>query len=193
MNTMKTAGDKYAGQTIQALRQERELTQEDLANRMRFKGYKWSKATVGAIETGERPLRLTEAKDVLDCLGLDERAIISLVNPDEHRPLNIAAAYVLMERDKVYRDLKMLAFAYYQLVCYASSMLPEQLSASEEDKRLAIASLSSITKDDLYEYFREALINEEAKDPDKTSLKEPWASYLRNAQAADDAQGTSAE
>ena len=60
------------GGNLAKLRQQSGLTQEDVAGQMRNKyGYKWSKATVWAVESGERPLKLTEAQDVLKCLGLD--------------------------------------------------------------------------------------------------------------------------
>lgn len=49
------------------------MSQKDLADAMRARGFKWSQATVWAVEKGERPLRLTEAE------GL---AAILRINPD---------------------------------------------------------------------------------------------------------------
>ncbi|MBW9121218.1 hypothetical protein JNB63_14055 [Microbacterium trichothecenolyticum] len=49
------------------------LSQKDLADAMRARGFKWSQATVWAVEKGERPLRLTEAE------GL---GVVLRINPD---------------------------------------------------------------------------------------------------------------
>jgi hypothetical protein len=46
------------------------MTQQALANEMRERGHKWSQATVWSVEKGERPIRLTEAVDVAEILGL---------------------------------------------------------------------------------------------------------------------------
>lgn len=64
--------DVEIGRNLARIRQRAGITQAKLAEDMRGDyGYKWSKATVWSIETGERPLKLTEAQDVLKCLRLD--------------------------------------------------------------------------------------------------------------------------
>lgn len=63
-----TKEDEQIGKNFQAIRGE--MTQEELAKKMREQGYKWSKATVWAIEKGERPLKVAEAAEVLRCLGM---------------------------------------------------------------------------------------------------------------------------
>ncbi|MDN6024651.1 hypothetical protein [Bifidobacterium mongoliense] len=62
-----TQDDKTIGHNLQVLRGD--MSQDDLAKKMRAYGFKWSKATVWSVEQGERPLRLTEASAVLECLG----------------------------------------------------------------------------------------------------------------------------
>ena len=47
-----------------------DVPQATLAERMRERGWKWSQATVWAIERGDRPLRLAEAEDVVRVLEL---------------------------------------------------------------------------------------------------------------------------
>lgn len=47
------------------------LSQQDLANRMRDSGFKWSQATVWNVENGDRPLRLTEAIEIANVCSLD--------------------------------------------------------------------------------------------------------------------------
>ncbi|MGC5078145.1 helix-turn-helix transcriptional regulator [Agrococcus sp. DT81.2] len=56
--------DAQIGRNLARLRGE--LSQQDLAGRMRERGWKWSQATVWSIEKGERPLRLAEARAVAD-------------------------------------------------------------------------------------------------------------------------------
>lgn len=47
-----------------------DLSQDELAAKMKERGYRWSQSTVWSVERGDRPLRLTEATDVLQCLGI---------------------------------------------------------------------------------------------------------------------------
>ncbi|MDK6348701.1 helix-turn-helix domain-containing protein [Bifidobacterium scardovii] len=65
----KTSRDEQIGQNLVSIRGN--MSQADLALQMRERGYKWSAATVWAIEKGERPLKLTEATDVVNILGVD--------------------------------------------------------------------------------------------------------------------------
>lgn len=60
--------DEQIGSNIVRLRGER--SQQWLADNMRQRGWKWAQATVWNVEKGERPLRLAEAEDVADILGV---------------------------------------------------------------------------------------------------------------------------
>lgn len=60
--------DEQIGRNVQTLRGRR--SQADVADAMRARGHKWSQATVWSIEKGERPLRLSEALDLLDVLDM---------------------------------------------------------------------------------------------------------------------------
>lgn len=62
-----TLDDKVVGNNLRILRGN--MSQEELANKMRDSGFKWSKATVWSVEQGQRPLRLTEARAALTCLN----------------------------------------------------------------------------------------------------------------------------
>lgn len=57
------------GQRVMRLRGER--SQKSVADDMRLRGWKWSQATMWSIESGDRPLRLTEATDLAAVLGVD--------------------------------------------------------------------------------------------------------------------------
>lgn len=61
--------DELIGKNLAELRGE--ISQADIAKAMRERGYKWSQATVWAVERGERPLRLAEADDLRVILGRD--------------------------------------------------------------------------------------------------------------------------
>ncbi|MBT1177598.1 helix-turn-helix transcriptional regulator [Bifidobacterium callimiconis] len=65
------------GKNLERLR--RNVSRDVLAAKMCDKGYRWSRATVFNIETGERALKLQEAIDVLDCLGLGVGYLPTLV------------------------------------------------------------------------------------------------------------------
>ena len=45
------------------------MSQKALADSMRSRGHKWSQATVWSVEQGERPLRYTEAQDLIQLLA----------------------------------------------------------------------------------------------------------------------------
>lgn len=60
--------DQLIGQNLAALRGE--MSQKALADEMRERGHKWSQATVWSVEKGDRPLKLTEAHDLEQILGV---------------------------------------------------------------------------------------------------------------------------
>lgn len=59
-----TTNDEQIGRNLASMRGD--MSQKDLADEMRKRGFKWSQATVWSIEKGERPLRLAEAESVAD-------------------------------------------------------------------------------------------------------------------------------
>lgn len=63
-----TERDERVGQAVVALRGE--APQSLIAHEMRRRGWKWSQATVWSVEKGERPLRLLEASDLAEILGV---------------------------------------------------------------------------------------------------------------------------
>ena len=66
--------DEQIGRNLVRLRGD--ISQKDLADKMRDFGWKWSQATVWSIEKGERPLRLTEAIDLAGILAVSMDALI---------------------------------------------------------------------------------------------------------------------
>lgn len=66
---MSETTDALVGKNLTRLRGD--MSMETLAKKMREAGHRWGKTTVFKVEHGERSLKLQEAVDVLECLGLD--------------------------------------------------------------------------------------------------------------------------
>lgn len=62
--------DRSIGRSVTAYRERRDLSQQAVADVMRDRGWKWSQATLWATERGDRPLRLAEAVDLAEILGV---------------------------------------------------------------------------------------------------------------------------
>lgn len=62
--------DERIAQRVHNLRTERELTQAQLGQLMRERGWKWVQATVWNMEQGTRPIRLAEAIDLATVLSV---------------------------------------------------------------------------------------------------------------------------
>jgi len=60
--------DEEIGRNVAQRRGNR--SQQEIADAMRLRGWKWSQATVWSVEKGERPLRLAEASDLAELLGV---------------------------------------------------------------------------------------------------------------------------
>jgi len=74
-----TSLDKQVGSNIVRFRAKH--SQQSVADAMRERGWKWSQATVWGVEKGERPLRLAEATDLAEVLGIMLPALLAL--PEE--------------------------------------------------------------------------------------------------------------
>lgn len=59
--------DQQIGQNLAAMRGS--ASQQSVADAMRERGHKWSQSTVWSVEKGDRPLRFTEAQDLIRILG----------------------------------------------------------------------------------------------------------------------------
>lgn len=60
--------DAEIGRNLVRLRGD--MSQKDVAEQMRRRGFKWSQATVWSVERGERPLRLAEADALSEFLAM---------------------------------------------------------------------------------------------------------------------------
>lgn len=71
---MKRITDEQIGSRIVLLREQRGWNQGELAEALRAHGLNWSQGTLSKVETGSRPIRLTEVPVLLDVLqvGVDD-------------------------------------------------------------------------------------------------------------------------
>lgn len=89
LSTTMNDRDVQVGRNIAAYRAGR--SQQWLADAMRSFGWKWSQATVWAVEKGERPLRLSEALDVAMLLGMHSDQLHALLYSSPEVELSQAA------------------------------------------------------------------------------------------------------
>lgn len=92
--------DARIGKRLQELR--RDTSQANLAAAMAERGHKWSQATVWSVETGKRPLRLTEANDVAGVLGI---TVQDLLAQDRVEQALTAFMQTAKQRTELLRDL----------------------------------------------------------------------------------------
>lgn len=65
------ANDATIGERIRSLRGELDLSQGELADRLRKHGLPWSQGTLSKVENGDRPVRLAEAPMLAAALGIE--------------------------------------------------------------------------------------------------------------------------
>ena len=86
------------GSRVKQLRGEK--SQGVLAESMRKRGFKWSQGTVWTVETGERPLRLSEAVALAELFGLP---IEALSQPEDDMREQLLRAELAAARSEVER------------------------------------------------------------------------------------------
>jgi transcriptional regulator with XRE-family HTH domain len=64
--------ERLAADLLRTARQERGLTQLDVADEMAQRGFRWSQPTVARVENRRRHLSLAEARALMDVLELNE-------------------------------------------------------------------------------------------------------------------------
>lgn len=110
--------EQTTGQVVRLLRQKRGWSQQDVAEKMRPYGYKWSQATVTRLESASRPIRVNELADLAmlfdvavsqfldsrilefdrDDLEALEREIADLVSKRAHLQADLDAQTALVNR-----------------------------------------------------------------------------------------------
>lgn len=100
------------------------MSQKDLAEAMRKRGFRWSQATVWAVEKGERPLRLTEADAASAVFGLHPQMLLA-----EEDELELVER--LKEFGGLLEEIYELAYLSYneqrRLAAYIDALPPETI------------------------------------------------------------------
>ena len=81
MDRKYVAIEHLADERLRAARQERGMTQIDLADQMAELGFPWSQPTVARVERGRRPLSLAEAHALMDILELNRGNLYRRIDP----------------------------------------------------------------------------------------------------------------
>ncbi|MGL6234419.1 MAG: helix-turn-helix domain-containing protein [Segniliparus sp.] len=80
---MSENNDFEIGLRVKALREARDMTQEDLATAVNYWGEQFTQQTVFRLEKGQRTLKYTEAKHVADAIGVSMDAFLGEADPGE--------------------------------------------------------------------------------------------------------------
>ncbi|MDI3241641.1 helix-turn-helix transcriptional regulator [Arthrobacter sp. AL08] len=132
--------DGLMGMRVAQLRGER--SQKSVADEMRLRGWKWSQATMWSIERGDRPLKVREAKELAEVLGIElmdlfqEPAILSIEKEIKELVLNVKR-----DHDAAVTQLQKLRSSHQLLQDRASD------SSLKDDDRLA--PITKLAKDTL--------------------------------------------
>ena len=70
--------EQLVGRQVRLLRQGRGWSQQEVAEKMRAYGYKWSQATVTRLESATRPIRLNELADLAILFSVPVNAVPGL-------------------------------------------------------------------------------------------------------------------
>jgi transcriptional regulator with XRE-family HTH domain len=79
---MPTA-EQTAARHLRLMRQGRDWSQQEVANRMKAFGYSWRQSTIGKIETDARPVSLNELADFAAMYGVPVAQFLESGAPDD--------------------------------------------------------------------------------------------------------------
>ncbi|MFC6124768.1 helix-turn-helix domain-containing protein [Mycolicibacterium llatzerense] len=76
--------EKRFGEVVRSWRQDRNWSQDEVAERLRHQGFEMHQTTVAKIERGARPLRVAEAAALAEVFEMPIMAVFELSLPDDH-------------------------------------------------------------------------------------------------------------
>ena len=74
--------EQLVGRQVRLLRQVRNWSQLEVAEKMQAYGYQWSQATVARLEAATRPIRLNELPDLAALFGIPVRQFLDIQGTD---------------------------------------------------------------------------------------------------------------
>ena len=142
--------DERIGANITRFRGD--LSQRELAARMRERGWKWSHLTVGSVERGERPLRLSEAEDLREILGAEYWALVSLNEAEVS--LRVAARALDRAQDMLETSVRQFIDAQLSLKVAAAAVDSDLLDwAMRERLALTVDDVSQVVAGETIAYI----------------------------------------
>ncbi|WIV43045.1 helix-turn-helix domain-containing protein [Glutamicibacter nicotianae] len=129
---MVNNADETIGSNLAKLRGN--VSQQELGEMMRGRGFKWSQATVWEIERGKRPLRLAEANEVLSLLKRRPEELTAFLSSEQEA--SIRTHIDAIERA---RDTLEMAMDDYDALMHGLAELADELIRHE---RMADVSTS---------------------------------------------------
>lgn len=125
-----TKADKVIGRVVALLRLNR--TQQEVADAMRERGWRWSQATVWAVEKGDRPLRLAEARDLAEILQVP---LIRLLEPPD-APIAHLERSVATNRESVAVATRKVEVANHELANAHRRLFESERRLADVQERL---------------------------------------------------------
>lgn len=187
-----TTRDKQIGQNLAVLRGS--VTQKELAERMKSRGWKWSQATVWTVETGERPLRLAEAQDIAEILDLGIHGVDRLTTPEGDARVTLHVRQVMALHVELMKSIAAFREGQFQLALAADEYPPATGQDQLSVKSWLNESPTSIARQ-IYEKEQaegEVEMRRSNLDPDKVErmsgryidlFGETWKSYGEHSKA----------
>jgi transcriptional regulator with XRE-family HTH domain len=133
--------EKRFGEVVRGWRQDRNWSQEDVAERLRHEGFEMHQTTVAKIERGTRPLRVAEATALAAVFKMPIMAVFELSLPDDQpaeleqrqKDLEAARKSVDASRDMLYHVAERHAYQLAEVEKLALRMNED--TAREERER----------------------------------------------------------
>jgi hypothetical protein len=126
--------DDRIGDNVARLRGD--LSQRAVAQEMKRRGWKWSHVTLVTIESGERPLRLSEAVDLANVLHTDVRLLFEPTG-------NVALHEAMTKLDAERRSLESAVHRFALGVVNAVSALGDVELAEDQEQSLREAAVAT--------------------------------------------------
>lgn len=124
------------------------MTQTALANAMKDLGHKWSQPTVVAIEKGERPLRLSEARDIAVVLGIEIADLIKSPTTAQLEDAYLQLGTIAVQARLSLADWRRFRVEALQLADAYLAESPAQSAEEDEQARALIAKIKRMAEHD---------------------------------------------